>query len=646
MKHIKLTDLTLKNFKGIRDANISFTDKTEIAGANATGKTTLVDASMWLLFDKDSQGSSTFLIRPKDETGKDIDHIEIEVTGTLDVEGETIALTKTQKQKWVKKRGAATQTFEGNVNEFQINGFPAKKSEYEAKIREIIDENLFQLLTNPRTFAAMKWQDQRKILLEFVSDITDASILDSDPDKYQYIRNDVMAAGADKAREKAQSILKALKKEQAEYPVRIDEANNSLTETATADDIANRRKAVEESIERIQAEREDLNASLKGTADIKGQIMQLNMHLMEIESNTTRDAANQRYALRRKADEELSKVRSLEDQILRTTRQINGLQADVDGNEQEIQRLRDQWKDIRSRKLPEDAEICPTCGQRFPAENLAEIAKSFQERKAKDLESTNQKGQALRADTDKMKGMVEELSQKRQGLEDKLAGAQKVHEEALNAAESFEAADFHSLPDYKDTLQKMQDLEKQLASMDNGETAKQVLSAKELEARDILAAINREESELDANERIRDRIRMLQSELQACSQKIADQEQIVYLLEEFSKTKMSILSEKINGHFKHVRFKLFETQINGGVKETCVMQINSNGSYVDYNSANNAARIVGGLDIIDALSGLYGVTAPIFVDNAEAINDVNIPEMKAQMILLKVSEDEKLVVRQ
>ena len=105
-----------------------------------------------------------------------------------------------------------------------------------------------------------------------------------------------------------------------------------------------------------------------------------------------------------------------------------------------------------------------------------------------------------------------------------------------------------------------------------------------------------------------------------------------------------MLSDKINGKFSRVRFKLFEMQVNGGMRETCVMQINSNGSYVDYGSANNAAKIIGGLDVIDALSELYGVTAPIWLDNAEAINDVNIPETKAQMILLRVSDEPGLTI--
>ena len=74
------------------------------------------------------------------------------------------------------------------------------------------------------------------------------------------------------------------------------------------------------------------------------------------------------------------------------------------------------------------------------------------------------------------------------------------------------------------------------------------------------------------------------------------------------------------------------------------MQINTNGSYVDYADANNAAKIIGGLDVIDALSDLYGVEAPILLDNSECLDSYNTPKTSAQLILLEVSDDKELHV--
>lgn len=124
MKRITLLSMDIQNFKGCAGRTIDFADKTKICGANATGKTTLFDAFTWLLFGNDSLGSADFDIRPLDADGKMIDNIEISVKARISVDGEEYELKKTQKQKWVKRRGTDTTEFQGNVNEFEINGYP------------------------------------------------------------------------------------------------------------------------------------------------------------------------------------------------------------------------------------------------------------------------------------------------------------------------------------------------------------------------------------------------------------------------------------------------------------------------------------------------------------------------------------------
>ena len=111
-------------------------------------------------------------------------------------------------------------------------------------------------------------------------------------------------------------------------------------------------------------------------------------------------------------------------------------------------------------------------------------------------------------------------------------------------------------------------------------------------------------------------------------------------MEEFIRFKLNKVSESINSHFKTVNFKLFEMQLNGGMKDCCECTVNG----VPYSTLNSGHRIVAGLDIIRSLSELYGVIVPIFVDNAESLNDFNVPDMDAQLILLSVSADKQLKV--
>ena len=75
-------------------------------------------------------------------------------------------------------------------------------------------------------------------------------------------------------------------------------------------------------------------------------------------------------------------------------------------------------------------------------------------------------------------------------------------------------------------------------------------------------------------------------------------------------------------------------------RRTCECTVNG----VPLSSLNNGHRIIAGLDIIQSLSNLYEVSCPVFIDNSEAVNEVNFPEMNAQTIHLAVTDDKELKI--
>ena len=99
---------------------------------------------------------------------------------------------------------------------------------------------------------------------------------------------------------------------------------------------------------------------------------------------------------------------------------------------------------------------------------------------------------------------------------------------------------------------------------------------------------------------------------------MADIESQEFLCEEFIRTKVDMLEEKINKLFKNVKFKMFNTLINGGIEETCQTLING----VPYSDANNAAKINAGLEIINVISKHYQRSFPVFIDNRESVTKI------------------------
>ena len=154
MKKIKLKRLTLENFKGIKVFTLDTGgESVEVFGDNATGKTTLFDAFSWLLFGKDSEGKTDFEIKTLDANGKPISGLDHTVIGVFDVNGDEVTLEKVYREKWVKSRGSLTAEFTGHETEHFVNGIPKSKRDYTAYIAEIITEDVFLLLTNPKYFS-------------------------------------------------------------------------------------------------------------------------------------------------------------------------------------------------------------------------------------------------------------------------------------------------------------------------------------------------------------------------------------------------------------------------------------------------------------------------------------------------------------
>ncbi|MEG2120204.1 MAG: recombinase RecF, partial [Pseudoflavonifractor sp.] len=88
-----------------------------------------------------------------------------------------------------------------------------------------------------------------------------------------------------------------------------------------------------------------------------------------------------------------------------------------------------------------------------------------------------------------------------------------------------------------------------------------------------------------------------------------------------------------NGCFKLARFRLFTQQVNGGLADCCEVLYGG----VPYNSnLNSGARVNVGIDVISTLSAHYGVSVPLFIDNAESVTELQ--PLDTQVIRLVVSQ--------
>ena len=176
MKRIILKELTLVNWRGSEAKPTEFDPVcTTIAGANGIGKSRHFDAFTWLLFGKDSQDRKDYnikSIRKGDTKGRSI----CGVRGVFDVDGEVVELKRNFEEEWVKPRGATEEVFKGNKTVCYWNDAPVSVTEYANRVKGIIDDTLFKMLTNPAYFLSMPWKDQREQLFQMAGAVEDSEV--------------------------------------------------------------------------------------------------------------------------------------------------------------------------------------------------------------------------------------------------------------------------------------------------------------------------------------------------------------------------------------------------------------------------------------------------------------------------------------
>lgn len=673
---LKIRSLHMENFKGIKSLDVNFSENTKISGQNAAGKTTIFDAFTWLLFNKNSAGDEKFNVRPLNKEGTRIDNVEIKVVSIMDVDGKEVELSKVQKQNWVKKRGTNTVSLQGNPNSYEIDGYPKSEAEFKEYVSGIAQsEEMFKMLTNPQYFSSLKWKDQRDILMKLVSEVSDVELAQTDA-KYAPLLSELeKAPSTDDIRAKFSKALTEWKKKQAEIPVRIDEAEKSKVDV----DVAEQELAKVDLVRRIAECDKKMENAGSALGDLRSKEMQLQFDMSGMEQTMNRELSNKRSIMDAELRDCKNELEHFAVTISLKEKQISDNEKTITDADAERKKLGEQYNSEKAKAFDEtpylfdeskwifdeSTTVCSLCGQKLPADKIEQLKADFEERKTKAKADAKRKLNDSKSDfiTQKesnleeikaygfaKKNLIEELTKKNADLQMEIDSLKKQEQGTLTNKEELckllseipEEADYSQNEEYVKLKAEHDKILADIAKLES-EGADKVVTDLKAEKADLQAQldeVNKVIAQAANNVAIDDRIETLRDEQKEIGQKVADQEQMLYLLEEFIRFKLNKVSESINSHFKTVNFKLFEMQLNGGMKDCCECTVNG----VPYSALNSGHRIVAGLDIIRSLSELYGVSVPIFVDNAESLNEFNVPDMDAQLILLSVSADKQLKV--
>ena len=639
---MRIISLTLKNFQGIKALSLTPNgNDLAVYGDNGTGKTTVFNAFTWLLFGKASTGAKNFTPKTRGAEGE-LHGLEHTVDAVLECGGRHVSLTKTFREVYKKRRGSVHEEFEGHTTEFFVDGVPVKEKQYTESVEELWggDADLAKILTMPEYFAeVLLWEKRRALLLELCGDVCDADVLRSDAELAP-LSEALEGKSVDDLAKIMHAKKSAVNKRLSELPGRLDEAQRGAEyDGADIDTLQQDLSACEEE-KRVLVETRALIAGT-ATAEKKQELAALKVELSEA-------SAAYRSACIEQSAEAKEILDSLKEQARKAEKELsalNGEKVALDIKRDTVCRRRaeilKEYEDALALSFDEGSTVCPCCHRLLPEEEIAKLREDFNLSKSARLSEINEKGKR-----EASRDMITALDMAAAQLERSIEEHKKTLTDATEAVLKAERA-LPTFPPFEETEKGREIAARIVAKREeianSTQTCTEALAeqdrkiyaagAKENALRDNIARYN-------AAQRAKRRVDALLEEQKMLAAEYEDAERIVYLCELFVRQKSAMLTERINEHFKTVRFSLFAEQINGGVKDECEALIPSaDGAMVPYALANNAARINAGIEIIGTISRHLGIELPLFIDNAESVTHV--ADTSAQKILLVVSEKDK-----
>jgi DNA repair protein SbcC/Rad50 len=638
MKKIAIQTLTLLNFKGVANKEFRFGGTTTISGANGTGKTTVADAYYWLLYGKDTSDRKDFSIKPLDAFNEPLHKLTTSVTGVFSVDGETFTLRREYSEKWTKKRGTATEELTGHDTAFFYNDVPLKAGEYDAKIEAIMPSKISKLITSPLYFCTMAWKDARSILIDMAGDCTSS---------LQFKYSKLIAKLANKSLDEFKKELAAKKKkindEKESIPARIDElkrANNVDIDFITvAADLEKAKKALvsaEQVVNNNAAANADVSKQIKKNLDV---INGLRSDYNNAKAKADKEA-NQSLELLKDELQKLSNERFRNaNKVKFTKEEISVAQELIARTENDMAKLRSDFAERESQVLTIDPSnyCCPTCQREFEAEmkegTVNKMTENFNNAKIADLNRIRETGLKLKEQNEKRNQELHDLSATLKAYEDALPPIDaKIAELEAQIATTIVEPDYSVAIKIEEQIKQIEEVMPE--TKDVSPEAKQAV----IDIRSEIEKLNKQLAVKDtiaANEK---RIEELSNQESTLAQALADLEKEEFEADSYVKDQMEAVSQKVNSMFSLVKFKMYEDQINGGQSPTCVALLDG----VPFSDVNTAGKINMGLDIINVLSSYYGISAPIWIDNRESVNDIIFTD--SQVVNMLVTKEEKLSV--
>ena len=675
--NIRIQSLSLTNFKCFRSKEFQFgEDIVTIRGRNGVGKTTIFDAILFCLFGKNSQDQTKFNIKTHDEQGNIIPHLDHAVEMTLELSKNREGIEQTDimhvtlrhsvKEEWKKKRGYSEEVFAGDTHEYFVNGELYTAKDYKTYIASLIDEQTFRILTNPQYFPSLKWQDQRAILTKMVGDI-EPEVIANTEDLAKLVHtlddsNDDIVA----YKKHLSYQIKKVKEQLDKIPVRLEEQNKALPEKAdwdsVAEDLTKTRKELAELEAKIASIMQGGGSDVK-REEITNQISKTTVAIDKLRIEAQAEEAKAQSEKRQKVSEfsikfnnELNNQKLMDQTIEADKRMIERCEESIKECENELERLRLAWPN-RKFSVDGDVNVCPTCGQPLPADvvegKIETLRQNFNAALEAEKQSLREKAAKVKKDMEAAKNELQDIKEKLSSDEESLeaikanintifAEKAKVEKQPIKSADEILSENGN----YIGLMEQLGQLKAKLETIDNSDDKQKEiaeLSETKSSLNESIEVFTQQLAGKVLYDKVLSLIEGINEEQKSLVEQLSELERKEDVAKQYEDRQNEILEERVNEHFKITRWKMFRTVVNGGdsYNEPYCECYDLNGTAY-HDGLNQAARLNAGLDIINAMANIYGVSAPVIIDQSEST--LNILETVGQQLRLTVADTDLQII--
>ena len=638
MDEIKILDIEMTNFMAYGYEKVSFNDLTRIIGRNGVGKSTIANAYMWLLFDCDYDLTPKPVVR-REENGVPVDG-DVIVSATFDVDGKTVKMKKVQKRTH-SKDGSSYK----DDNKYFVNDVPKTAKDFKGYLG--IDMDIVKMCCNINAFTAQKPAEMRKYLFTHADSISDYDIAAGNEDLKEilplltdYTVEEITAMN--------KTVISDTKKELSTYSGRIAEKELEIKQKQEMD------------VSALELQKNILLERLKENKDKQAS----NKELMDSYDKETNDILDMKFRLNdmvRKANEEIEKetkdirgkidhntelVINLTNGIQANNRYISTCKADNIKLNEERARLSNFWQSVKSEQFDEKSTVCPTCHRELPDEEIETLKSDFEKSKNERIKTIESDGLEIKKEIEENNKKISKLEELNKNNEaDKKILAEEIEQLENNLSE--ERRNVTDTDDYKKLEREISEKEKFLEKYNDISALKTMLAGEETEIRSELAECEKLLMQADTSD-CEDRLEALRKEQSEKSQKQADAERVLHLIEDLEKVKNSKLADAVNANFGIVKWKLFDIGKSGGYKSDCIPMVD--GKSILTTMSNKGNRIIGRIDICNSIQKMSGIRCPIWIDDVESLDEANrekvIDMIESQKILMIVDNKDMEIMEE